>query len=380
MGSVTRRIPAALVALCAAAIVLTVGPSGRGVTAQEPGGGEWRTSFKKFNVPLREIQSGGPPKDGIPALDRPRFETVAAAARWLKRVEPVILIERAGDDARAYPLQILIWHEIVNDRVGGVPVTVTFCPLCNTSLVYDRRLGGRVYDFGTTGRLYRSALVMYDRQTESWWWQVSGEAIVGDLTGTRLAVLPSQIISFETFRLAYPRGKVLSRDTGFSRAYGRNPYQGYDDISASPFLYNGPRDSRLRPMERVVTVSAGTDDVAYPFLVLEKMGAVNDRVGGMPVVVLHLRGTASALDQGTVAAGRDVGAAAVFSPVVNGRTLTFRVRSGQFVDDQTHSAWSIVGRATRGPLVGRQLRPIAHGNHFWFAWAAYRPKTRIYSP
>jgi hypothetical protein len=383
MNLLTRRGFSTFVAVtCVVGLVLAGGPWGRGdgVMAQGPGGGEWRTNFKKFNVPLREIQSGGPPKDGIPALDHPRFETVAAAGRWLKPVEPVILLDRAGDDARAYPLQILIWHEIVNDRAAGVPVTVTFCPLCNTSLVYDRRLGGRVYDFGTTGRLYKSALVMYDRQTESWWWQVSGEAIVGDMTGTRLNVLPSQIISFETFRSAYPRGKVLSRDTGLSRAYGRNPYQGYDDINASPFLYSGPRDSRLRPMERVVTVSAGTDDVAYPFLVIEKMGAVNDRVGGMPVVVFHLRGTASALDQGTVASGRDVGAGAVFSPVVNGRTLTFRVRSGQFVDDQTHSTWSVVGRATRGPLAGRQLRPVAHGNHFWFAWAAYRPKTRIYSP
>src|SRR3990172_6822387 len=211
---------------------------------------EWKTNFKKASVPLTEIRSGGPPKDGIPPIDKPKFESVADAGKWLKPSEPVVIFERGGE-ARAYPLQILIWHEIVNDTVGGIPASVTFCPLCNTSITFDRRLDGQVLDFGTTGKLHKSALVMYDRQTESWWWQVSGMAIVGDLTGKRLTVLPSQIISWETFRGARPGGKVLSRDTGHSRPYGRNPYVGYDNINSSPFLYTGGRDSRLRPMERV---------------------------------------------------------------------------------------------------------------------------------
>jgi hypothetical protein len=291
----------------------------------------------------------------------------------------VIVFER-GADARAYPLQILIWHEIVNDVVSGVPVAVTFCPLCNTSVVYERRVGDHVYDFGTTGRLYRSALVMYDRQTESWWWQVSGEAIVGDLTGTRLVLLPSQIASFETFRQARPGGKVLSRETGHSRPYGRNPYVGYDDINSSPFLYTGPHDRRLRPMERVVTVSLRGDDVAYPFSALARVGVAHDTVGGVPIVVFYQKGTASALDAGDIAAGRDVGAAAVFSPAVAGRRLTFAVRGEQFVDAPTRSTWTILGQAAAGPLAGRRLEPIPHGNHFWFSWASYRPQTRIWAP
>jgi hypothetical protein len=199
----SRRVVVVLIAiLLVGTDMIAVRPwSGGRTAAATPLGfdtSEWKTNFQKFSVPLGEIQSGGPPKDGIPAIDRPKFETVADAGKWLKPMEPVIVFERSGD-ARAYPLQILIWHEIVNDTVGGTPVTVTFCPLCNTSIVYDRRLEGRVHDFGTTGKLYRSALIMYDRQTESWWWQVSGEAIVGDQVGKQLTVLPSQIVSFEAF-------------------------------------------------------------------------------------------------------------------------------------------------------------------------------------
>ncbi len=340
---------------------------------------EWKTNFKKFSVPLSEIRSGGPPKNGIPAIDHPKFETVADAGKWLKPLEPVVFFERSGE-ARAYPLQILIWHEIVNDTVGSVPATVTFCPLCNTSITYDRRLEGKVYDFGTTGKLHKSALVMYDRQTESWWWQVSGAAIVGDLTGKRLTVLPSQIISWDTFRQTRPQGKVLSRDTGYSRSYGQNPYVGYDDINSSPFLYNGATDSRLKPMERVVTVTIGTQDVAYPFSVLEKLGVVHDTVGGVPIVVFHQKGTASALDRSEISSSRDIGAAGVFSPTVERRTLTFKVQQGQFVDEQTRSTWTILGGASSGPLAGKRLEPVVHGNHFWFAWAAYKPETRVYKP
>ncbi|MDR7549518.1 MAG: DUF3179 domain-containing (seleno)protein [Armatimonadota bacterium] len=248
----------------------------------------------------------------------------------------------------------------------------------NTSA--NRRLEGQGYDFGTTGRLYKSALVIYDRQTESWWWQVSGKAIVGDLTGKRLTVLPSQIVSWAAFRGARPGGKVLSRETGHHRPYGRNPYVGYDHINASPFLYTGERDPRLRPMERVVTVSIRGEDVAYPFSRLERVGIVHDTVGGVPIVVFFQKGTASALDTSDLASGQDVGAAGVFMPVIDGRRLTFTARGMQIADDQTKSTWNILGQATAGRLSGRRLEPVVHGNHFWFSWASYRPGTRIWSP
>ena len=340
---------------------------------------EWKTDFTKYSVPFNEIMSGGPPKDGIPAIDTPQFDAVPDADKWLKPREPVILFERAGE-ARAYPLQILIWHEIANDTVAGQPVAVTFCPLCNTSIVFDRRLEGRVLDFGTTGKLRFSDLVMYDRQTESWWQQVTGEAIVGEMTSKRLVFLPSQIISWEMFKLTYPGGKVLNRETGHRRSYGSNPYVGYDDINSSPFLYRGPKDGRLPPMERVVTVSLGGEDVAYPFSVMEKVRVVNDTVGGRPIVVVFTKGVTSALDGGSIPDSRDVGTAGVFERTLEGKVLTLKASGVRITDAQTGSTWNILGAATAGPLAGKRLTPLVNGNHFWFSWVVFKPKTRIYKP
>jgi len=341
---------------------------------------EFKTDFSRHTVLYAEILSGGPPKDGIPAIDSPQFVTVAEADSWLKDVEPVILVQ-VGADARAYPLQILMWHEIVNDTVGGVPLAVTFCPLCNTAIAFERTLDGRVLDFGTTGRLRFSNLIMYDRQTESWWQQAGGDAIAGELAGRQLAFYPAAIISWAEFREAQPDGKVLSRETGYTRDYGRNPYVGYDDVNRSPFLYQGPpTPGKLPPMARVVTVDLGSEAVAYPYDVLQTVRVVNDIVGGKPVVVFWSDGTASALDSGAVAGGRDVGSATVFSPELDGRRLTFRAAGGRIIDAETGSEWDILGRAVKGELAGRQLAPIVSVNHFWFSWAAFRPETRIYQP
>ncbi len=340
---------------------------------------EWKTDFAKHSVPLGDIISGGPPKDGIPAIDRPKFDSVADADKWLKPLEPVILYER-NREARAYPLQILIWHEIANDTVAGTPVAVTFCPLCNTAIAFDRRLESRVLDFGTTGKLRFSDLVMYDRQTESWWQQITGEAIVGELTGKRLTFLPAQIVSWEMFKNTYPQGKVLNRETGHFRSYGSNPYVGYDNINSSPFLYAGPKDARLPPMERVVTVSLGDEDVAYPFSALEKMRVVNDTVGGRPIVVLYTKGVASALDKSSIPDSRDIGTAAVFERTLEGKVLAFKVSGDRMADAQTGSTWDILGAATGGPLSGKRLTPVVNGHHFWFSWAVFKPKTRIYKP
>jgi hypothetical protein len=339
----------------------------------------WKTDFSRHSISLREIESGGPPRDGIPPLDKPSFLAVADGDAFLKDVEPVIAFEHKGD-ARAYPLQILIWHEIVNDTVGGLPVTVTFCPLCNTAIVFDRTLDGRVLDFGTTGNLRDSDLVMYDRQTESWWQQFAGEAIVGELTGKKLTYLPAAIVSWQTFKETYPQGEVLSRETGYSRSYGENPYAGYDNAAESPFLYNGSIDKRLLPKEHVVTVAINGEAVAYPFNVLQKVQIVNDTVGNEPIVIFWQKGTASALDAEQIARSADIGSATVFSALIDGRRLTFKAESGGFTDAESGSRWSVLGRAIAGPLSGRQLQPIVHGNPFWFAAAAAYPQIRVYAP
>jgi hypothetical protein len=339
----------------------------------------WRTDFSKRSVPGNEIVSGGPPRDGIPPIDRPKFISPTEAASWLKDSEPVVVFEEQGE-ARAYPLQILIWHEIVNDEVAGRPVVVTFCPLCNTAIAFDRRLDGRVLDFGTTGNLRFSDLVMWDRQTESWWQQITGEAIVGELTGQKLRPLPAGIVSSAEFKDGFPNGLVLSRETGYQRSYGRNPYVGYDDINSSPFLFSGQTDGRLRPMERVVTVSLGGEDAAYPFSLLEQRRVVQDRVGGRPIVIFFARGTTSALDASSIPDSRDIGSTGVFEPSLDGRSLSFKADGDRIVDGETGSTWNVLGQATTGPLAGKRLAPIVSGNHFWFAWVIFRPQTRIWKP
>ena len=337
----------------------------------------WKTNFDKKSIDLKEIMSGGPPKDGIPPIDDPKFVSTKEADVWIKDVEPVISYENNGV-AKAYPLQILTWHEIVNDEVGGDPVSVTFCPLCNSAIVFDRRLDGVVYDFGTSGKLRNSDLVMYDRQTESWWQQLIGEAIVGDLTGKKLTMLPAPLISYADFKEIYPNGVVLSRDTGFSRRYGQNPYAGYDNINNSPFLYRGPIDKRLPAMERIVAVNLGEIDKAYPFSIISEKGAVHDSINGTDVVVLHSFGTASALDRGSIASSRDVGATGVFKPYVDGKKLTFVKDENLIKDEETGSTWNVLGKAISGSLSGKSLEPIVHANHFAFAWFAFKPDTLIY--
>jgi thiol-disulfide isomerase/thioredoxin len=352
-----------------------------GATAQFP-----KTDFDKHSVPYAEILSGGPPRDGIPAIDDPKVVSIDKADRWLGDVEPVILVDIDGQ-ARAYPLQILTWHEIVNDTLAGVPVAVTFCPLCNTAIAFERRLdgGSAAFTFGTTGRLRYSNLVMYDRQSESWWQQATGEAIAGEHTGRRLKTLPATIVGWETFKTTYPEGSVLSRDTGHSRTYGQNPYAGYDDVNRSPFLYRGPQTpGQLLPMERVATVELDGEAVAYPYRALEEQRVVNDTVGGKPVAVFWQAGTASALDSSDIAQGRDVGTISTLSreldrpgessPLV----LSFAVENDRFIDEQTGSTWTLLGNAVDGPLSGEQLDAIVHINHFWFSWAAFRPETRVF--
>ncbi|TAK21308.1 MAG: DUF3179 domain-containing protein [Chloroflexota bacterium] len=336
----------------------------------------WKTDFTTATVPFDEISSGGPPRDGIPPLDKPIFTTVAQADGWLTSVEPVIEL-RVGADARAYPLQVMIGHEIANDEIGGVPVSVTFCPLCNTAIAFDRRLDGRVLDFGTTGNLRHSDLVMWDRQTESWWQQITGEAIVGQLTGKRLTVLPATIVSWAEFKARDPDGKVLARETGFNRSYGSNPYVGYDRIDQPPFLFQGKLDGRLPPMERVVVLEVGEEAVAYPFRVLRQRRIITDSVAGGPLVVLYQPGTASALDAPEIARSRDIGAAGVFRPEVDGRILSFEWRNDTFVDRETGSRWSVLGKAVEGPLSGKRLEAVVHLTPFWFAWAAFKPETRV---
>ena len=337
---------------------------------------EWETDFSRHNVPLSEFTSGGPGRDGIPPIDKPKFVSQESADEWLADNEPVLVVELGGQ-ARAYPIQILMWHEVVNDELAGRPIAVTFCPLCNSSLVFDRRLDGRELTFGTTGNLRNSDLVMWDRQTESWWQQLTGEAVVGELTDKRLRALASQTLSFKDFRESFPSGDVLSRDTGFERNYGDNPYEGYDTPDQQPFLFEGETDERLAAKERVAAVFIGDDAAVVPFSRLRKNPVASFDVAGTPVAVMFKAGVASALDDAKISESDDVGTSAAFDRRLEGRTLDFERRGDAIVDRQTRSTWDITGRATDGPLRGKRLKAVRSDQQFWFALAAFLPDARI---
>ncbi|PKB66922.1 MAG: hypothetical protein BZY81_06150 [SAR202 cluster bacterium Io17-Chloro-G4] len=340
----------------------------------------WTTDFSRHTVPYSEILAGNPRRDGIPPIDNPNFTTPASASDWIKDLEPVIALERNGV-AKAYPLQILTWHEIVNDEVAGEPILVTFCPLCNSALAFERTLNGVVHDFGVSGNLRHSDLIMWDRQTESWWQQLTGEGIVGQLAGTKLKFIPASIISFADFAAAHPDGAVLSRDTGFDRAYGQNPYVGYDRVDEPPFLFDTrvqALDGRLQPKERVAGFNIGDAAAAFPFSILNKERAVNYSVGGTDVAVFFKPGTKSALDGLLIGESDEIGASGVFEATLDGTKLTFRSEGDAFIDNETNSTWNILGQAVSGPMAGAKLTKIPHGDHFWFAWGAFNPDTEIY--
>ncbi|MBK8033626.1 MAG: DUF3179 domain-containing protein [Chloroflexi bacterium] len=321
-----------------------------------------------------EILSGGVPRDGIPPIDNPTFESIAEASTWLQPQSPVIAFTLEGV-ARAYPLAILTRHEIVNDIVADVPVAVTFCPLCNSAVVFERTVAGQVLRFGVSGLLRNSDLIMWDDLTQSWWQQFTGEGIVGTYTGTQLTLLPSQVVGFGAFVEQYPDGEVLSRN---GRTYATNPYVGYDS-SALPFLFRGELDERLFATERVLGALIAGEAVAYPFPVLAEAIVINDTVGGRAVVAFWQPGATSALDQSNIDASRDVGMAALYRRELDGQILTFSIdAAGTIRDDQTGSAWNVFGTAVEGALLGSQLRQELAFPHFWFAWAAFRPETRIY--
>lgn len=258
---------------------------------------EWpRTDFRKTTVDFSEIMSGGPPKDGIPAIDDPQFKPVSQISD-LGEQEPVITLTVNGE-AKAYPLRILMWHEIANDDIGGVPVTVTYCPLCNAAVVFDRRVNGRVLDFGVSGKLRHSDMIMYDRQTESWWQQFVGRGIVGEMTGVELKRLPARVIPFSAFKHSYPHGKVLVPSNPNARRYGENPYVKYDS-SENPFLYRGRYDGPGQPLSYVVAVEKD----AWLLDDLRKTGVIEH--GDLRLE--WKEGMNSALDMGNIEQGRDIG-------------------------------------------------------------------------
>lgn len=340
----------------------------------------WTTDFCQSQVDFTEILVGNPVKDGIPSVTDPLMESIASASEWLSQRSPVIAVDIDGE-ARAYPLAILMWHEIANDEVAGLPIAVTFCPLCNSSVTFERQIDDEALDFGVSGLLRNSDLIMFDRQTESWWQQLTGEALVGAYTGTLLKIVPSQVISFGSFAERHPDGLVMSRDTGYSRQYGVNPYRDYDTQPGRPFLFRGEVDPRLdSPVDHVLAATIDNVAIAYPFDILRAERVINDVVADTPLVIFYQGGVASALGDSRIDKSRDIGTAGMYEATLDdGRELRFVADDdGAFRDQATQSTWNAFGEAIAGELAGSQLRWINAFPHFWFAWAAFHPETLVY--
>ena len=368
-----------LLIMGAATLTLRAAPASEHADCAAPAGIRFRdfwdiTDFCRHTVPLEEIFSGGVPPDGIPPIDAPRFDSLELAGEWLQPQSPVLALALEGE-ARAYPLAILTRHEIVNDVIGEQPVAVTFCPLCNSAVVFDRRVAGETLRFGVSGNLRNSDLVMWDDRSKSWWQQFTGEGIVGAHAGEQLELLPALLVSFAEFEAQYPQGEVLSPG---GRGYGSNPYVGYDS-NPQPFLFFGEPDGRLFATGRVLGTLLGGEAVAWPFMALEETPVINDEVGGFEVVAFWQPGQSSALDGWSIDDSRDVGMAALYDRELDGRRLSFALdEAGRIVDEQTGSEWNVFGTALSGELAGSQLRQHLAFPHFWFAWAAFRPETRVY--
>lgn len=303
-------------------------------------------------------------RDVIPPIHNPKYES-AVEATWLDD-QDVVIGYASGGQSWAYPLRILNFHEIVNDRLNGEPVLISYCPLCYSGIVYSRQLGDDVLIFGNTSALYESDMVMLDYQTGSYWWQVAGEAIAGSLTEERLTVLPSATITWGGWRELHPSTLVLSRDTGYDRNYDRDPFIEYPEILnngrfAFPVSKAG-RDARLQPATQVLAVKVGDEARAYPVTELER-AAIMDTLGDQAVVVF------------TDLNGRT---GAAYQPLVEGRGLTFEIKDSQFTDRETGSIWDLAGRAVSGPLQGVQLPAVPSRTSFWFAIIAAEPEITVY--
>ena len=289
------------------------------------------TNGVKHSVPLDSILGGGPPKDGIPSIDRPKFISISEASKQLSDTEPGLALE-IGNVNRFYPFQILVWHEIVNDVIGGRRVLVTYCPLCLSGIVFDPAVAGERVEFGTSGKLSNSNLVMYDRKTDSLWSQILGEAIVGEMTGARLEVLPSDQIRFGDWKKLHPEAQVLSRDTGATRFYGQDPYGDYYTTPGTFFPVD-KKDSRLNEKEFVLGVVVNGKAKAYWPPAVKKRGMVEDVFQGKTIVAEY---------------EKDIDAVRLFS--------------------------AEGGSASGGE---RKLVRINPFGSFWFSWVAAHPDTEL---
>lgn len=371
-----------IIALSVFILILSINQSLAQIIDQRGVNQQWNTDLGSSIIPLNELMALLP-RDRIKPIDEPTFYNVEVGATVFSEKEPVIAIEYMGS-AKAYPLSILLAHEIVNDEISGLKIAATFCPLCYSALVFNRTFTykGETQEltFGTSGMLRNSDLVMWDRQTESWWQQFTGEGLVGFYSGALLEIVNSELIPFGKFRELYPEGQVLAPPQDYAYDYGTNPYVDYDENQEEqPFLYKNTPDSRLPATERVVGIYGDNGVKAYPWTSIQKEKVINDVFENENVVLFYSEGMVSVVDEAVISESRDIGSVSVFSPVVGKKTLEFEPNiNGTFKDIKTESVWDNLGKCIEGKYKGKELEPIIHGQHFAFAWFEFYPNTELF--
>jgi hypothetical protein len=354
----------ALVALVLSVVITNFGPFPitNSIGVDQIGTNSSEVGVPKHIVPLDKIVSGGPPPDGIPSIDMPKFVSVSEANKFLQDADQVVGLNINGD-IRAYPLQILVWHEIVNDNVGGTPVAVTYCPLCFTNQVFNRTVDGQTVEFGTSGKLYNSNLVMYDRTSNSLWSQALGQAIVGKHAGPKLERIPFDIAFWKEWKQLYPDTKVLSRDTGSTRPYGADPYGNYY-TSNELFFPVSNKDDRLGLKEIIVGLENEGQFKAYKLQQIQDTKVINDRINGKSLALFSLHPFI----------------VRVFNSTLDGQKMDFQYskNSTKITDKQTGSEWNFDGIGIAGPMIGKHLIRLPFDEGFWFEWVAFHPKSALY--
>jgi len=346
----------------------------------------WDTDTLKSEIPLDELTLVLP-RYSFSTIDFPNFLSKKEGLSSFYKYEPVISIEINGS-AKAYPLNMLTMHEMSNDSLEGVAILPTYCPLCNSSIVFNRKvktLDGeeQILDFEVSGLLRHSDMVMGDKQSSTLWQQLTGKGIVGKNAGVQLEILPSQVISVSEFFARYPEGKILSprTNTKSEKHYGSNPYVGYDNNEGKPyqrFFDHEKLDQRLPPMERILNIQSVYGSKVYPYSELKKSGVVNDHFEGMDLVIFYNEKSVSILDKKAINESRFIGSATAFLADLEGEKLEFFEENSIFKDKESSSSWDITGFCVEGLHKGKQLNKLVHSTHFAFAWLNFYPKSIIY--
>jgi hypothetical protein len=338
----------------------------------------WVTNTTKKSIELDELLVVGTVEKTL-SIDFPEFLDFSKADKAYLPNEPVLVVEIKGE-TKAYPLSILIYHQVINDEIKYIPFCVTFCTTTNSVLVYNRRYSHNdkeyMLKFGSSGMYRKGNMVLFDRNTETWWQQLTGEAIVGEMHGKTLERYPSVILPYKEYKTNYPNGIVLNPKTGFKHKYGETSLPNYEN-KIRPLYITDSVDLRINPMEKIVVTSFNENAKVYPLSKVLNEAVINDNQNDSAIVIFYKKGMLSVLDKEKLSEANDNGIVTVFSRKLNEQTLEFYQENGRFYDKQTNSEWNISGWCVEGELKNQQLKKVPYFTPFSFVWFGFNPKSIV---